>query len=164
MNEYVMKLKYTIKIKVKMKDLSRLIFFFLSLSFTLPHPSLSFSFVSISFFLTCLQGQNLELQRQQSTAQEPRCKPVKMRPNRYYAGSQGHRLVLCSHWNLKESEISTFIFPITLFSAFRFLSRFRKLSVSYFTCSFDFCTISCQYKYSEFDPLLAWIHCLFLRN
>lgn len=138
MNEYVMKLKYTIKIKVKMKDLSRLIFFFFLSLFYSPHPSLSFSFVSISFFLTCLQGQKLELQRQQSTAQEPRCKSVEMRPNRYYAGSQGHRLIPCSHWDLKESEISTFIFPITLFSAFRFLSRFRKLSVSYFTCSFNF--------------------------
>ena len=142
MNEHVVKLKYTIKIKVKMKDVSKLIFFFFfSLSlFYSPHPSLSFYFVSVYFFyLTCLQGQSLELQRQQRTAQESRCKAVEIGPNRYYAGSQGHRLVLCSHWDLKESEISTFlIFPITLFSAFRFLSRFRKLSVTYFTCSFDF--------------------------
>ena len=58
MNEYVVKLKYTIKIKVKMKDLSKLIFFSsLSLSlFYSPHPSLSFPFVSISsFYLTCHQ-------------------------------------------------------------------------------------------------------------
>ena len=105
-------LKYTIKIKVKMKEMSN----FISLSL-----SLFLLFSLLSFIWPAFPGEDLKLWRQQGTNQEPRCRAVEMGAwvlSRCYAVSKGNRLVLCSHWDQRESKISLFLFFLLLFPWF----------------------------------------------